>query len=422
MRLVFTRCPIVIATDGTSSSGVLGGCGPPPRQSQCMHMGGSAACRGRASVGSVGAGAIRMADEGAIMRKPLPHVSSTSSPARMGCIELACRGTRVAATGTPGIGKSTTVGYLIRLIFETTAEKKKSRTVVYDFFGLDYYYFFDSKGVAQAVPKTVGKPDKLKVLRDKHNFYVVDPGHQQKYCDPGVQVKAAVIMVPSFNSTYWDGNRFLKHGVFLTNSVWKYSELKAAQNYFSPKRSTMPQGELLKRCNEVGFIPRRVFTDDETFAGYKRAQISVMNKLTKDQVIKIFKGEVADVDTRDSNQPDSNLLVYRVEEKNDGTYDFTNPFLDIVSPKVMDQIAVKYQRHLWAVMLSSSSPPIAGMAFEPIVRDRLRQKATKYQYKLARTKDRQTRRQNVGKCMTKDITLGGPSKIREIRLVEDPIH
>jgi hypothetical protein len=119
---------------------------------------------------------------------------------------------RVAAIGNPGIGKSITAFYLMKLILESRActlgYKNCSKT------NAGFYYEFISSRVSApgngpeftvdisqlgsvAVIQELTNAEDIASLKERDNFYLIDPGRTTDSCNPDDVVTARVIMVPS---------------------------------------------------------------------------------------------------------------------------------------------------------------------------------------------------------------------------------
>ena len=215
------------------------------------------------------------------------------------CLELKPGG-RVCATGNPGIGKSTSIPFLIRLILE----RPKPCTVVYQIRGdVDWYYQFTSTGdgryhtevLPQAIP-----PQQISSLRDENNFLIVDSGDGTTgSCNPSRSVKACVLLITSLDGKHWGGNNFIKShrgndgGEFRYNSVWSWEDLKSARQFISP---WLTEDKMIERYRWFGGIPRYVFADElETLF---RAQHDAVSGLTCDQAVQIIRGEYSGARSR----------------------------------------------------------------------------------------------------------------------------
>ena len=324
------------------------------------------------------------------------------------CLDKAAGGGRVCALGNPGIGKSTSVSFLIRMIFEKWSDVK----VVYDYKGHEWLYEFHSDGKVDVFPRETTPVHRIASLKKSSNFYIVDPGRPRKgsrrdNCNPSEDVVAGVIIVPSLNSDHWGGPDFVKghegglEGIRRYNSVWTLDELKAANEFVLTDPLT--DEELLNRFYKFGPIPRHIFAKE--LSGYEEEQAKGINALTPKKVQQIFMQKIDHLDTNNADQPSSYVMMYRVKENKFGT-----PSIELVSKKVIEMVAIKYEEQLWGTMVTGLNNSVIGALFEPVVRNRLLKRTT-CQYKKARSKKRELK--------TKDITLG---PCTEIRLVADPVE
>jgi hypothetical protein len=142
---------------------------------------------------------------------------------------------RVTAVGTPGIGKSTTASFAIRLLLE------QRKTVVYINRTTDasgYYIQFipsedeEGKFHVELIPETTS-PTNIDSLSDAESYYVVDPGLTKTSCNPAHLVPARVIIVASPDERHWGGSSFTKNdqsglgGFILYFPSWSLLELEA---------------------------------------------------------------------------------------------------------------------------------------------------------------------------------------------------
>ena len=309
----------------------------------------------------------------------------------------------VCATGNPGIGKSTSIPFLIRLILK----RPKPCTVVYQIRGdVDWYYQFTSTGdgmyhtevLPQAIP-----PQQIPSLRDENNFLIVDSGDGTTgSCNPSRSVKACVLLITSLDSKHWGGNNFIKShrgndgGEFRYNFVWSWEDLKSARQFISP---WLTEDKMIDRYRWFGGIPRYVFADElETLF---LAQHDGVSGMTSDQAVQIIRGQIKLVDNSAKSKPSSQVLGYWSEPPSN------NPTVDIISDSVRDQVAVKAANYKWSLV--SFNPVL----FESVVRHYLQGKR-KYECKLVPPKgiasvDVLTEYQELGDFGT-------------VRLVSDPVE
>jgi hypothetical protein len=183
---------------------------------------------------------------------------------------------RVCAVGTPGIGKTTITCILIRLLLQ------QNRTVIYHILTTKndgYVYMFTpiSKDPLEIDVNVIA--EKYFMYGDTEvnmttMYYVADPGQTMEVsCNINNAFLGKVIIVASPNSKHWGGSDFRKErgaslpGLFLNFPVWTLDELIAAKQYF---KYNLDDEKIINRYEQVGGVPRHIFTDDATFNGILR--------------------------------------------------------------------------------------------------------------------------------------------------------
>ncbi len=171
---------------------------------------------------------------------------------------------RVAAVGTPGIGKTTSTPWLIRMLLE------KGQTVVYLVRSKDlseWYYEFvpesDGTVTTNIYPETL-KARQIPSLKLPSSYYIVDPGRTKDDCVPTDNFQPKVILVTSPDSGHWGGSNFVKRrrnvrGKFRYFPTWSYEELIHARPILRPD---MTEKELGDRFILYGGVPRHIFETD----------------------------------------------------------------------------------------------------------------------------------------------------------------
>ena len=230
---------------------------------------------------------------------------------------------RVCAIGTPGIGKTTSTAYLIRLLLM----RSKQTTIVYRMragneAGFCYEFCTDGKG-----GKSVSVfPERncfwnIPSLQNNDTYYIVDPCQTTTSCNPPADFMAKVIIVTSPNSIHWGGSSFGKthgpptkdvntgDGLFMYMPVWTYDELESA----SAVLSNITIAELSERYNKVGGVPRQMFAARDTYENFLQKIDNALNNLSPDQVEKLAWGRLDEVGTLDEKEPKSSIIV--VENK-----------------------------------------------------------------------------------------------------------
>jgi hypothetical protein len=162
-------------------------------------------------------------------------IRPATEPFWSACIHLALEDSgRVCAMGTPGIGKTASIPYLIRLLLSM------KRTVVFllrSNIKLNWYYAFTptphmpSPYSCQIYPEAT-VPSDIPSLQDPESFYIVNPGKTNDSSDPDA-IEAKLIIVTSPNSKHWGGSSFAKEnddlqnqagGLFVYYPIWSLDE------------------------------------------------------------------------------------------------------------------------------------------------------------------------------------------------------
>lgn len=75
-----------------------------------------------------------------------------------------------------------------------------------------------------------------------------------------------------------------------------------------------------KRYRQVGGVPRQIFADNKKFETTLLSQTTALNRLTKDQAMKIAQGKMDSLESLSSNQPKSALLGYKQARSDDVSF------------------------------------------------------------------------------------------------------
>ena len=285
------------------------------------------------------------------------------------CIRLTDDGHRVCAIGSPGIGKSTTTAVLIKLLLEagkTVVYLRRTKAAWDGHVGGFMYEFTPTAG--GGVTTTVhpqypfSQHVRIASLNKPNTTFIIDPAKTQDSSDPNDDVLAKVIINASPDSKHWGGNEFSKRrglylgGRFLYYGTWSISELVAAAPHINPN---LNKEQILARFRLFGGIPRHVFTLD--VAAAKQKQAVGVNSITDIQAAQIGNNLVSEINTQDTNQPQSSVMGYVSE------HPFDKPSPAIISEEVKEQIWFKHLGTLWNHMLRTPNGTWAE-AFEAFVR------------------------------------------------------
>jgi hypothetical protein len=262
---------------------------------------------------------------------------------------------RVCAVGTPGIGKTASTLYLIRMLL---LERKK--TVVYhvrSVAGNRFVYEFvpgPAGGVVANVYPEQGWEFAIPSLYDPSTYYVVDPGIYEASCNPDVEFLPNVIIVTSPDSKHWGGSEFFKDrddvtGVLKVYPLWELDELLQARPYLGRNVSV---AEVKERYFQVGGVPRHVFASAPSFEAAVKGQSLAVNALSADQVDKLADLQTISVTTFDTSQPKSALIGLRVADDDDGT--FSRYAVDVIATRVVGAIFQQFMKKMWLKLLLPS--------------------------------------------------------------------
>ena len=260
---------------------------------------------------------------------------------------------RVCAVGTPGIGKTTSTSFLIRMLL------LEKHTVVYRILSRAYFWEFKWNNKEYDVQLHRGKDidiEDIKSLDNELTFYIVDPGTNKKdSCLPEPCINARTIIVSSPDELHWGSGEFQKQrddvvGTFRYFPLWELDELKEAQPYLTE----LSEEEVVRRFRLVGGVPRHIFLHKDYFAPVLQSQNVAFEALTATQAQEIVEGELDILGTFGAQQPKSALIGYTNAETQ-GTFPFSSRQVEIVSTSVEEKIVAKFMGDLWRRMLQEDT-------------------------------------------------------------------
>ena len=274
--------------------------------------------------------------------------------------------TRVCAVGSPGIGKSTTTSWLIKVLLE------KGKTVVYldrspreDGFYVRFAPAPDHRAASVVLyPESIATSNLPGTTTDPDLYLIIDPRKTKDSSDPSDEVRCKVIINSSPDSCHWGGNEFAKArdgkegGRFLYYPLWTLEELRAARPFVNDK---VTPDEVEKRFDRFGGVPRIVL-GAIGLSKSAEAQEKGLNKLTAEQARKIILGTVSTIDTMDATMPPSSVVGYESSDP------FTRSKICTISKHVSRSVLSKFLKDLWTRMLFEYDASSAGKAFEIYMR------------------------------------------------------
>lgn len=161
---------------------------------------------------------------------------------------------KVCVIVTPGIGKTTTIAFLIRILME-----KKNTTVVYCLHQYDNnnnfcYKFVSANDEPHSQPSvTVFREECYTDHVNPETYCIMDPCRSERSCNPASDLQAKVIIVSSPNSKHWGGEGFRKSigpntsGVFRYMPDWSLNEVKVAHEQLGKNSEPITLDVLIQR-------------------------------------------------------------------------------------------------------------------------------------------------------------------------------
>ena len=299
-------------------------------------------------------------------------VRSCTEPFWRQCIDVAKGGSRVCAVGSPGIGKSTSTAFLIRILL------KAGHTVLYlrreverggDGAGPIFEFSVqDGQPRVQLHPEVrFSDHHKIDALLDPNTFFVIDPQKTKDSCDPSAKVKARVIINASPDMRHWGENEFTKMrdatpaGRFLYYPIWSDVELCDARCWID---ATVSHEEVLQRFDQFGGVPRSVFAPACDLDMLLEKLQHGVRDLTDKQILQLVDGNVAYLDALSPTQPKSSVMGYDVASPQD----FRRPRTVVISKLALMTVWVQHIGVLWNRVVGADKDSVQGHAFEEYVR------------------------------------------------------
>jgi hypothetical protein len=247
--------------------------------------------------------------------------------------------------GNPGIGKSTSMVYLV-----LKAAEEKRNIMWHDVKGSRAYYFEYDKNTRKYV---ANMNEQLVIhggrLNDSATLFLVDPGPAES--SKLLSVPAATVVASSPDARHY--SEFVKTDVpqFYMN-VWSLEELFACHKILGVKKSLIKE-----RHAKIGGLLRQICMNPESFENYLISVNSAIENATKDHLLKLLDF---------SNQTDSKMLTKLYKMVPDQLKN--NRFFDVMC--LSDQIETKFAKKRADLIFyvikraSSEAAGIIGRLFE----------------------------------------------------------
>lgn len=266
--------------------------------------------------------------------------------------------TRMTVVGTPGIGKSTTVSYAIRLVL---SQRKRvvylHRTLEREAYYIEFIPSEDQNGKVEIeLHSEKLSPTQIPSLSQKDTYYFVDPGQTKTSCNPSKMVAARVIIVASPDERHWGGSSFEKDdqqglGGFLRYfPPWSLAQLTAG--------STALLGVQFEDDNEVhvaelysvfGGIPRQVFAPTRKNQKEKELKRKV-EALTDKNLRDLVSGQLNRHSGFGADQPGGGIVAFMPSD------DYTDVELKLASSSILEWVRISFMDSIWTNLATYRSP------------------------------------------------------------------
>lgn len=260
---------------------------------------------------------------------------------------------RVVAIGTPGIGKSTTALFAIRLLLQ------KGKTVVYILRTEERGgYYIQFTPLEEGRVNIELKPEKtltteIDALEHQETYYLVNPGSTKNSCNASPLVPARVIIVASPEERHWGGPSFVKTtptglgGCFRYFPKWSLAQLEAASDELEGAK--FQNGRVAKLYHVFGGVPRNVFFP-ELEEENKEELLNKINAMKKDDLRDLVTGHLNYHSGFGEDQPGGGIVEF-VPLNN-----FKAVELKLASTWILKMIRQRFMNSIWTDIARYPSP------------------------------------------------------------------
>lgn len=281
---------------------------------------------------------------------------------------------RYLVIGSPGVGKSRSINYLLRHII---VERRKDNTrplpvIVFEHRKDKAVWLFAPTQQHQAEYKAFSvdssefHANKTAVLHTPDNFYVIDSGLAEEAANP-TNVRAVTVYVCSPDERHF--SEYRKHtqqgGVFFI-PWWRPEAVTAAHPYMLANPSQVPLQCALDRMQVVGPIPRRVYCTVDEYEEYKRKIDKAMRNEQVD-IADVLVNGAAGIDA--DKQKDKPLsAVFAIDVAAGSNYKTRT--VRFVSQYARMQVGLGTLKHVYDSIVSNVDPRKnveLGTTFESVV-------------------------------------------------------
>ena len=267
--------------------------------------------------------------------------------------------THAIVTGNPGIGKSRSMSYLLRLLLQ------KKKIIVYEVKKDEAAHIFmpQEDGSYKVWSCEYFRPSACSHLKNPDNYYLIDPDTPSS----PTNVVSHTVLCASPNISHY--KEFQKRpGVLLwLMPTWKKEELKCLQNELEINGYCLEDDEFEKRYKMFGGRIRYIYCALEEYDKYFMHLENSIEDLKLDQLIKGLSHQVIDV--RQSKEEGPSMLFAYDVSGTVGHYRMTsqNISVSVASEGVRQLLAVKY----WKMIMETLNPNNANYSGNSIQNGRL---------------------------------------------------
>ena len=293
---------------------------------------------------------------------------------------------RVAAVGTPGVGKSTTVVYAVKKLLEAGVN------VVYHKYdaSVNDRYYMQFKPMAEndalvdveaSVFPGSKQLDNIDLLVNKetciNSVYIVDPGEgtHKVCCDPGTYVNPRVIIVASADERHWGGKAFVQRngvglGTFMYYPMPRKEQIFAARCHYLSGNEDMDRTTFESRHRYFGRVPRFLFGKESAQKLQRKKKEWDADALPYEYGVKLITGS-GELGTVHRGAPKSTLVALHWQHCQAATTDhdkYATGTFTVVSDYVLDLLVAHCLGRSWAGFENEENRTARGLSFEAFAR------------------------------------------------------
>lgn len=213
---------------------------------------------------------------------------------------------RSAVIGNPGIGKSFSSAYFLKMLLEM------GKAVVYEARQNDEVYIFlppgadgENKGyIAYKVSLKKWMPQDCLILQEAKNYYFIDPGPAEGPSEPA-QVAACTVIDASVDPHQLGEFRKIAEVFYI--GAWLLEEVLAIREFLPVNGRVLTSEEVKEGYWHFGGVPRHIFA---TTAAKSLARKKAQNALKDENMVRdVWAKGVETLGTRDDDKPPSAIFM-----------------------------------------------------------------------------------------------------------------